>query len=90
MKDKIVAAILALFLGTLGIHWFYLGDNRKGITYLLVTTLLCWTLIAPLIMGVIAFIDGILFLLMDENEFNAKYNNQTINYKEPQKNEDSI
>jgi TM2 domain-containing membrane protein YozV len=31
MKDKKTAAILALFLGGLGIHRFYLGQTVKGI-----------------------------------------------------------
>lgn len=37
-KDKIVAIILALFLGGLGIHNFYLGETKKGVLRLL----LCW------------------------------------------------
>lgn len=66
MKSKIVAAVLAFFLGGLGIHRFYLGETGKGIFYLL----FCWTFIP----SVIAFIDGILFLTMNENIFNVKYN----------------
>lgn len=30
-KDKLVAILLALFLGGLGIHNFYLGETKKGI-----------------------------------------------------------
>lgn len=30
-KDKIVAILLAFFLGGLGIHNFYLGETKKGI-----------------------------------------------------------
>ena len=74
MKEKLVAGILALLLGTLGIHWFYLGKSGRGLTYLLVSVLLCWTFIAPLVIGIIAFVEGILFLLMSDAEFNAKYN----------------
>lgn len=74
MKNKIVAAILALFLGSLGIHWFYLGKNGRGLTYLLITILLCWTVVAPVIISIIAFIEGILLLLMPDVEFDAKYN----------------
>ena len=29
-KSKIVAALLAFFLGTLGIHSFYMGNKKKG------------------------------------------------------------
>ena len=34
-KNKFIAGILAILLGTLGIHNFYLGYNKKGITQLL-------------------------------------------------------
>ncbi len=72
MKSKTTAAILALFLGGIGIHRFYLGQAGLGIIYLL----FCWTFIPALI----AFIDFIVFLIMDENAFNSKYNkNQTLN-----------
>jgi len=33
-KDKIVALILCIFLGTLGVHRFYVGKNKSGILYL--------------------------------------------------------
>lgn len=35
-KSKLIAALLALFLGWLGIHSFYLGYNKKGLIQLLV------------------------------------------------------
>ena len=34
-KSKFVAGILAILLGTLGIHNFYLGYTKKGVTQLL-------------------------------------------------------
>jgi len=68
MKSKLTTAILALFLGGIGIHRFYLGQTGKGFFYLL----FCWTFIP----SVIAVIDFIGFLLMSENKFNMKYNNQ--------------
>ncbi len=66
MKNKTTAAILAFFLGGLGVHRFYLGQAGLGLIYLI----FCWTLIPSLI----AFIDFIVFLTMDENIFNEKYN----------------
>src|SRR4051812_39675913 len=66
MKDKLVAAILAFFLGAIGVHRFYLGQILYGFLYLL----FCWTFIP----AVIAFIDFILFLVMSQETFNAKYN----------------
>ncbi|NLX93416.1 MAG: TM2 domain-containing protein [Clostridiales bacterium] len=38
-RSKLVAALLAFFLGTLGIHNFYLGYTNKGVTQLLLTLL---------------------------------------------------
>ncbi|MCH5166442.1 MAG: TM2 domain-containing protein [Erysipelotrichales bacterium] len=38
-KSKIIAIILALFLGTLGMHNFYLDYKTKGIAQLLITTI---------------------------------------------------
>lgn len=34
MKNKITAALLAFFLGGIGIHEFYLGEKSNGIGYL--------------------------------------------------------
>jgi len=43
-KSTAVFAILALFLGGLGIHHFYMGDTLAGILSLL----LCWTFLPAL------------------------------------------
>ena len=66
MKNKVVAMLLALFTGGLGIHQFYLGNTLKGVIYLC----FCWTLIPAFI----SLIDLILLIAMHEHDFNAKYN----------------
>ena len=66
-KSKLAAALFAIFLGGLGIHKFYLGKVGQGILYLI----FCWTFI-PAIVG---FIEGILFLVMSDQDFNRKYGN---------------
>jgi TM2 domain-containing membrane protein YozV len=38
-KSKIVAALLAFFLGNLGIHSFYMGNKKKGLIQLGLTVL---------------------------------------------------
>ena len=66
MKNKTTAAILAFFLGGLGVHRFYLGQNGLGLVYLL----FFWTFIPALI----ALVDFIIFVTMNDAHFNAKYN----------------
>lgn len=64
-KNRIVAALLALLLGGLGIHKFYLGQPIMGIVYLL----FCWTFVPALV----GFIEGILYLIQSDAKFEAKY-----------------
>ncbi|MBQ6680691.1 MAG: TM2 domain-containing protein [Prevotella sp.] len=64
-KDKTTAGILALLIGGLGIHYFYLGKSVAGIVFLL----LCCTGIP----SILAFIQGILMLTMTDEQFEAKY-----------------
>lgn len=64
IKNKIVAAVLAILLGGLGVHKFYLGQTGKGILYVL----FCWTCI-PAFVG---FIEGILYLVSNDHNFQVK------------------
>jgi len=41
-KSKLVAGLLAIFIGSLGIHNFYLGYKGKAIAQLLITVLTCF------------------------------------------------
>ena len=65
-KNKLAAALLAIFLGGLGIHKFYLRKVGMGILYLI----FCWTGI-PAIIG---FIEGIYYLCISDQTLNDKYN----------------
>jgi TM2 domain-containing membrane protein YozV/predicted RNA-binding Zn-ribbon protein involved in translation (DUF1610 family) len=64
-KSKVVAGILGIFLGGIGVHKFYLGNTGLGLLYLI----FCWTFI-PAIIG---FIEGIIYLTMTDRAFKAKY-----------------
>lgn len=66
MKNKIAAALLAFFLGGIGVHRFYLGQTGKGILYLV----FCWTFIPY----IISIVDFVLFLTMSDEDFDYKYN----------------
>lgn len=59
-KSKIAAALFAFFLGTLGIHQFYLGKTGLGIAMLLITVLTCG--VGSFVTAIWAIIDGIIYL----------------------------
>ena len=48
--NKVIFIVLALFLGDLGIHKFYIGQNFKGFMYLL----FCWSCIPGLLSAISA------------------------------------
>lgn len=62
-KSKIAAGLLAIFLGSLGVHNFYLGNTSKAVAQLLLT-LLGWIVfgLGPIVAGVWALIEGIMIL----------------------------
>ena len=66
MKDKRIAGLLALFVGWLGVHRFYLGKIGQGVMYLLLSI--------TGISFVLGLIDAIVFLTMDQERFDYKYN----------------
>jgi len=68
MKSKSTAALLAFFLGGIGIHRFYLGQTGMGFLYLI----FCWTFIPAFV----ALIDFFLLLFMSTQRFDMKYNRQ--------------
>ncbi len=66
VKKKSTAGVLALFLGGVGVHHFYLGNAGRGVVYLL----FCWTFVP----AVIAIVEAIMIFSPDEEVFNEKYN----------------
>lgn len=56
-KSKSLAVVLCLFLGMLGIHRFYVGKIKSGLAYALLTSLLSWTIIVPIIVWICAIAD---------------------------------
>jgi TM2 domain-containing membrane protein YozV len=77
-KDKkIIAGILGILLGGLGIHKFVLGYTVEGVIMLAVsivgTFVMCGLPLAPVAMGVIGVIEGILYLTKSDDEFVATY-----------------
>ena len=59
-KSKLAAGLLAIFLGTLGVHNFYLGYTGKAVAQLLITLLTCG--IGAIGTSIWALVEGILIL----------------------------
>lgn len=74
-KDHVAAGLLAIFLGSLGIHKFYLGYNTPGFIMLAVTIVgSIFSLgIAGLAMVVISIVEGVLYLSKSQTEFEQVY-----------------
>jgi TM2 domain-containing membrane protein YozV len=68
-RNKFVAATLAFFLGTLGIHRFYTGKTGTGILMLLLTC----TVVGLILTIPWAFIDMIRYLMMSHGEFEDSF-----------------
>lgn len=72
--NRLVAGLLALFLGTIGIHKFYMGYNKAGLTMLLVSVFGAILLLIPtLVMAVIAFCEAITYLATPEEDWRQRY-----------------
>ena len=74
-KDHVAAGLLAIFLGSLGVHKFYLGYNNAGFIMLGATILgsLFTFGLAAMAMGVVSLIEGIIYLTKPQSVFDAEY-----------------
>lgn len=68
-KSKLVGGLLAIFVGTLGIHNFYLGYTSKGVTQLLMTILSCGIL--SVVTYIWSLVEGI-YILTGKIDTDAK------------------
>lgn len=59
-KNRIAAGLLALTMGALGIHSFYLGNASKGLMQLLVSLLTCG--IGAVVLQILGIIEGVKIL----------------------------
>ena len=73
-KEKIVAGLLAILVGGLGIHKFYLGYRNAGIIHLVIF----FAGMIPLFLGTVAIslfalAEGIIYLIKSDEEFERTY-----------------
>lgn len=66
-NKKIVAGILAILLGYLGIHKFILGYTKEGIIQIIASIVTCG------IASIVPFIEGIIYLTKSDEEFYNTY-----------------
>ena len=78
-KSKVAAGVLAILLGGLGIHKFYLGYTAQGLillALLIVGFILLFVFIGAFLLfaiGVICLIEGIIYLTKSDEEFHQTY-----------------
>jgi len=68
-SKRIIAGILGILLGSLGIHKFILGYTKEGIIQLVISFVSCGFL------GLIGVIEGIIYLTKSDEEFIETYQN---------------
>ena len=74
-QKKLLAGLLAIFLGNLGIHKFILGYNTAGIIMIALNL----TCIGAPVIRIISLIEGIMYLVKSDEEF---YNTYLANRRE--------
>lgn len=68
-RNKYVAALLAFFLGPLGIHRFYLGRTGSAVAMLVLSC----TLVGLIVSAPWALVDMVRYLMMSDREFAERY-----------------
>lgn len=66
-NKKVLAGIMGILFGYLGIHKFILGYTQEGIIQLVISVVTCG------IGGIIGFIEGIIYLTKSDEEFYQTY-----------------
>lgn len=66
-KDRLTAGLLAIFLGGLGIHYFYMDKPTAGLLSIVLSLCTCG------IWQIVMLIQGIIILTMTDGDFNEKY-----------------
>ena len=66
-NKKVLAGILGILFGGLGIHKFVLGYNKEGVILIIASILTCG------IASIIGLIEGIIYLTKSDEEFYNMY-----------------
>ncbi|OIQ37541.1 MAG: hypothetical protein BM563_08290 [Bacteroidetes bacterium MedPE-SWsnd-G1] len=71
-SKRVIAGVLGILFGSLGIHKFVLGYTKEGLIQILISFVSCG------ILGILGLIEGIIYLTKSDEEFVEMYQN---NYK---------
>ena len=77
-KSRGVAGLLALFLGSVGLHYFYMGKTSAGVLFLVATLITCGVL--GVVTQVVSIIQGVLFFTSSQAEFERRWVNSPSNF----------
>jgi TM2 domain-containing membrane protein YozV len=66
-NKKLVAGVLGILLGYLGVHKFILGYTKEGLIQLFLSLVTCG------FAGIIGFVEGIIYLTKTDSEFYQTY-----------------
>lgn len=66
-NKKVLAGVLALVLGSIGVHKFFLGYTKEGIIQIVLTVVTCG------IASLVPLIEGIIYLTKSDEEFYKIY-----------------
>ena len=67
-EKKLVAGILAILLGSLAIHKFYLGYTKEAVIHLVISLVTCGS-----VGSILGIIEGIIYLTKSDEEFVETY-----------------
>lgn len=70
-SKRVIAGILGILLGSLGIHKFVLGYTNQGLILLAITIVTCG--IGATVTSIIGLIEGIIYLTKSDEEFIFEY-----------------
>ena len=77
-KSRGIAGLLALFLGCVGLHYFYLNKTNAGVVFLIASLLSCGVL--AVVTQIVSIIQAVLFFTSTQEEFELKWVNTPNNF----------
>ena len=72
-RSRGIAGLLAILVGAIGVHYFYIGKTGAGVVFLLATLLSCGLL--DVVTEIVSLIQGILFFTSTQEEFESRWVN---------------